>query len=563
MARILGLDIGSHSVKAVLFDATMRGAQAKATASVRRAAEGDKADTLKAAIRELFEKHPMQWDQVVVALPGPTLATHIISLPFSDPRRVEQALPFEVESQLPFDLDEVVFDYQPTQPSVAGAKGSAGGKSDQIVGVIRKDDLRALLGHLAEVNVDPRIVTHPALAYQNVMPLLGSAGQGGAGAQGPRPSAEDAQTAVTDITSLNANPAIAVVDMGHERTSVCIGHGGAGGSAEFARTFSGGGRDLTRALATEFQIPFAEAESWKEAHGAMASQIVGPDAERAAAAFVRGLQPLLRELRQTFKSYTARSRQQVGRIYLCGGTAKLAGLEEQLAKDLGLPVERLPLPTELTAQSGPDYPYELAQPYVLALRGGSGGAKAPRFNVRRGEFSFKGQYDYARERIGRLAAFAATLLVLLIVSGVVRNTLLSEREQALHDQLCETTNRVIGRCERNFDLAMNMLQGAESPASAVPKVSAVELLAELTQRIPADSNVIIEQVDVGLDRITLRAETDSTRQVDQVTAALKGYRCFQEVQQRRVERTRDGAKVLFGLEIQVACPEDAAATPQG
>ena len=94
-------------------------------------------------------------------------------------------------------------------------------------------------------------------------------------------------------------------------------------------------------------------------------------------------------------------------------------------------------------------------------------------------------------------------------------------------------------------------------------MAAVELLAELTQRIPADSNVIIEQVDVGLDRITLRAETDSTRQGDQVTAALKGYRCFQEVQQRRVERTRDGAKVLFGLEIQVACPEDAAATPQG
>jgi general secretion pathway protein L len=535
MARILGLDIGSHSVKAVLFEASMRAQQARTVVRVRRNPEGDKAETLKAAIRELLEKHPMQWDQVVVALPGPTLATHTVSLPFSDPRRIEQALPFEVESQLPFDLDEVVFDYQATAST---QKDGAAKKADLLVGVVRKQDLRALLETLNEVGVDPRIVTHPALAYQNVLPVLGP---------GEAPEADP--------------PAVAIVDLGHERTSVCIGR--VGGGAELARTFSGGGRDLTRALSTEFAVPVPDAEAWKEAHGALASQIVGPDAERAAGAFVRGIQPVLRELRQTFKSYTARTRSQVSRVYLCGGTAKLPGLDEQLTRDLGVPVERLPLPNDLTAQLGPEFPSEMAQAYVLALRGGASGTKAPRFNVRQGEFAFKGQYDYARERIGRLAAFAATLLVLLVASGVVRNTLLSQREQAVHDRLCETTQKILGRCERNFDLAINMLQGAESPAAAVPRLSAVQLLAEMTQRIPADAKVTIEQVDVTLERITLRAETESTRQVDTVTAALKGYRCFREVQQRRVERTRDGAKVVFGLEIQVACPEDGPSTPQG
>lgn len=565
MARILGLDIGSHTVKAVLFEASMRGQAAKAVARVRRSNEGDKAETLKAALRELTEKHPMQFDQVVVALPGPTLATHVITLPFSDPKRVEQALPFEVESQLPFDLDEVVYDYQPTS---AIASKDANRKADLIVGVLRKDDLRSLLGTLEEANLDPRIVTHPALAYQNVLPLVGTPGQGTGAPPTPAMRPEPAvgePSEPAEVTQLTAAPSgppvIAIVDIGHERTSVCIGP--LGGAAEAARTFSGGGKDLSRALSTEFQIPLSDAEAWKETHGALGSHIVGPDAERAAAAFVRGLQPVLRELRQTFKSYAARTRRQVTRVYVCGGTARMPGLEEQLARDLAMPCERLSLPADLVTASGDGSAADLAQAWTLAMRGASTGNRAPRFNLRRGEFGFKGQYDYARERIGRLAAFAAVLLVLLVAAGVVRNSLLAQREEVLHDQLCETTQRVIGRCERNFDLAINMLQGAESPAAAVPKTSAVQLLAELTQRIPAEANITIDQVDVTLDRITLRAETESNRQVDQVTAALKGYRCFREVQQRRVERSRDGNRVVFGLEIQVACPEDGPATPQG
>ncbi len=559
MARVLGLDLGSHTVKAVLFDSSMRGQAAKAVARVRRGTEGDRADTLKAALRELTEKHPMQFDQVVIALPGPTLATHVITLPFSDPKRVEQALPFEVESQLPFDLDEVVYDYQPTGSAIASKDVNK--KADLLVGVLRKEELRALLGNLAEVGIDPRIITHPALAYQNVLPLVG-APAAAAPELRTEPSVGEPTTEVTSITAAPAGPpAIAIVDIGHERTSVCIGP--AGGNVEAARTFSGGGRDLSRALSTEFQIPLADAEAWKEAHGAMGSHIVGPDAERAAAAFVRGLQPVLRELRQTFKAYTARTRRQVTRVYVCGGTARMPGLEEQLARDLAMPCELLSLPPDLAAMGGDGSAVDLAQAWTLAMRGAVTGNKAPRFNLRRGEFAFKGQYDYARERIGRLAAFAATLLVLLVASGVVRNALLAQREEALHDRLCETTQKVIGRCERNFDLAINMLQGAESPAAAVPKTSAVQLLAELTQRIPAEAKITIDQVDVTLERITLRAETESNRQVDQVTAALKGYRCFREVQQRRVERSRDGNRVVFGLEIQVACPEDGPSTPQG
>ncbi len=525
MARILGLDLGSHSVKGLLLDANTRNPVVKAYAEVRRAPEGDRQETLRAALRELLAKPELQHpDQVVVALPGQSLATHQLALPFSDPKRIESTIAFEVESQLPFDLSAAVYDYQ-----IASQVKDKG--SELIVGVVRREELSTLLGVLNEVGVDPRVVTHPGITYQNLL-------------QQPELFAGiDAET-------------VAIVDIGHERTTLAIGRPGQG--VEFARTFAGGGQNLSRALATEFQTPLPEAHQWKETHGALASaaQAQGPDGERAAGAFVRGLQAVLRELRPSFKAYTARTRRQVGAVLLCGGTARMPGIAEQLSKDLGMPVHVLAQPQETSAAAPATVQPEAMQAYALALRGQASGAKAPRFNLRRGEFAFKGDYDYIKDKMGLLASFAATLLLLLIATGVVRNSVLARREAQVDAVLCDVTQRILGACEKNYDLALNKLKGVESPAAALPKMSAVNLLAEMTQRVPADVPVTFDRIDIDLERITVRGETDSSKQIDTIAAALKGHRCFKEVKEGKVEKTQ-GNKVTFRLDIQVQCPEQA------
>jgi general secretion pathway protein L len=528
MARILGLDLGSYSVKGILFESTLRGYTTKAYAEVRRG-EGDRTETLRAAVQELLTQHPMPADQVIVALPGPALMTHAFTLPFTDPKRLEAALPFEVESQLPFDLSEVLFDYQ-----VVGQKAKA--SSDVLVGVVRKEELTWLLGLLTELKLDPRVITHPGITYQNLF------------LQTP---------AVFD--GLGEAEAVAVVDIGHERTTVAIGRPGVG--VEFSRTFAGGGRELSRALAAEFQTPLAEAQQWKETYGALASAATaaGPDAERAASALVRGLQPVLRELRPTFKAFTARTKRNVGAVVLCGGTARLKGIAEQLERDLHLQVRVLALPNETSSAVPPAAHPSAAQSFALALRGQASGAKAPRFNLRRGEFGFKGDFDYVKDKFGLLGSFAATLLLLFIASGVVRNSVLARNEAKVDAVLCKTTERILGRCETNYDRALNLLRGVESPAAALPKMTAVSLLAEVTQKIPPEVPVKIERIQIDLERVILQGETDSSKEIDTLTTALKTHRCFREVNPGKVEKTRDGQKVTFRLDIQVQCPDQPGA----
>ena len=102
-----------------------------------------------------------------------------------------------------------------------------------------------------------------------------------------------------------------------------------------------------------------------------------------------------------------------------------------------------------------------------------------------------------------------------------------------------------------------MLRGKESPAAALPKVSAAGLLAEVAARVPPDMTLKLDQVVVDLDRVQMRGETDSSKSIDRLSAALKAFRCFRDVKEGKVERTKDGAHVSFQLDVLVDCGETA------
>jgi general secretion pathway protein L len=151
--RILGLDVGANSVKAVLLEGTFRGYAVARTARVPLAGAGDGATLAArqaAAVRALLSEGGLGFDVAVVAFPGASVSSHLVTLPFIDPRRIEQTIGFEVEGQIPFDLADVAWDWQPL--------GTRDGKTDLLVAVVRKEELAALVGALGEAGVDPRAV---------------------------------------------------------------------------------------------------------------------------------------------------------------------------------------------------------------------------------------------------------------------------------------------------------------------------------------------------------------------------------------------------------------------
>ena len=154
---MLGLDLGARAVKAVLLESSYRGFTVLGHATVPLAPPAD-GEPLRArqaaALSRLLAEQGWHPDGCVATVPGATLASHVITLPFTDPRRIAQTLAFEVEAQIPWELDEAAWDWEPL-----GVRGTS---TDLWVGVGPKPELAELLAVLAGAGIDPRVVAPPA-----------------------------------------------------------------------------------------------------------------------------------------------------------------------------------------------------------------------------------------------------------------------------------------------------------------------------------------------------------------------------------------------------------------
>ena len=504
--RIWGIDLGAHSVKLCSLQSSFRSftVESLASARVERGGETPLLAAQKLALASLLEAPHAKPDAVILSLPGSAAATHVISLPSVDAKRLEQTLGFEVEGLIPFDLTEVAYDHL--------SLGQSDGRTQLLVGVVRKAAFKEVIAAMGDLGLDPRTVTLGQIGYQSLFPTLS-------------PPLENLE---------------AILDLGHERCCIAFREQG---QLVFGRSFDGGGATLTRAVARNLSLPFAEAEHVKEQRGSL---LEGAD-PALVVPLAHALQPILRELRQTLKVVAGRSRRPLERVWITGGTSQLPGLAELLARDLGTVVQPLPLEPsggEMLTRATP------AESLALALAVG-GHFRKSRFNLRRGDQSFQGDFAKLRGKLGKLAALAAALLAMAGVRAYSQIYILGQREKSLDDAVCASTKGALGKCIRDINVAKSSLMGGAASGSTIPHVSALDLLTETTAHLNVDGAKVTE-MDIGTDQVRLHGEADSFETVDKVVAALKTYRCFQEIQRGRVQRGKD-TDIEFNLEAHNAC----------
>jgi len=95
-------------------------------------------------------------DIVISALPSELAAKRLLELPFNDVRRLSQAVPGELELQLPFSADDA---------TVAFSKvGKRDNMTLVMAALVRKQDLRQHLELLAKAGLNPKTITLSLLA---------------------------------------------------------------------------------------------------------------------------------------------------------------------------------------------------------------------------------------------------------------------------------------------------------------------------------------------------------------------------------------------------------------
>lgn len=149
---IMALEMVGDEVRAGLAERAWSNFSLHGTFSARRAAEEE--DLVPALLRLLEQTGTP--DIVVAAFPGEMVAKRLLTLPFRDHRKLEQAVPFALEEHLPFGVEEAVVSYALLERRET--------ESLVLAALVRKTDLRAFLDLLARAGLDPKTVTLSSLA---------------------------------------------------------------------------------------------------------------------------------------------------------------------------------------------------------------------------------------------------------------------------------------------------------------------------------------------------------------------------------------------------------------
>lgn len=288
MHRIVGLDLSSDSLRLVALESGFRGFTVVEARAAPLPPEGAPGEKLKTALAML--ELAATDDLVAVALPAAQVACHLFTLPFTDPRRIEQVLPAEVEGAIPFDLAEVVWDHAVLSQSE--------GKSVVAVAVAKKALVREHLAALQEAGIEPKVVTFAPMA-------LGALAE---------------RKLVVGLPAEGSTESVLLLEGGPERAHFSLV---SGGSVVLLRSLSLGG-----------------AQQW-----AQAAQ--DPDALRKL------LLPLVRDLKLSLRARGGQSSSAAPvRVLLAGSLAALPGAAELLSEELGAPTAPLEFTAEAALPSG-------------------------------------------------------------------------------------------------------------------------------------------------------------------------------------------------------------------
>ncbi len=534
MAQLtIGLDLGAQNVKRVRLKSSFRSVEIEDFSSVE-IPDDDRPYTerLTEALNQLNNRN--ESDLSATALPGDVATVRTLQLPFTDNKRIQQTVGFELEAQIPFSLDEVVFDYLKLHKSQEGTR--------LLTALCRKDQMEHWLEAIKSSGLDPRLVGADCLSYSSLAEYLPT--------DEPEEEGDEGQETTQKQTA-------AIVDVGHKRTSVCImGPDG----VEFGRTLSGGGAQITARLAQEFDLDEQEAEEGKRRAGFIETDRMpadNPQQKKVSDAVRKFADSLVRDLRQTFTTHQTISQNRTSKVWLCGGGASIENLDVYLSEQLDMEVQFLRPEhfsldgiEKLQENSGDEVSLTWVKALGLALHAHLGGRHGW-LNLRKGEFSFKGDFTAMRGKIVQLVASVMILLLLAIGSAMVHYFSLKSADKAIDTKIRETTKAILGKSYDNLETALAIINEKIGPSGAgvLPRMTALDILYEVHHRIPKDLNIRLKDINISPTRIRLDGFTDSFESVEKIKSSLEKSKCFSEVKTGRTRKTKKSEEVEFEVTI--------------
>lgn len=311
--RTLCLDIGASKLVLAEFS-TRRGVAPELTRyvcgrlGVEPETDADASPYIVSTIRELMREAGVKPGPVLVSISGQAVFPRYVKLPAVAGDKIAQMVQYEAEQNLPFPIEEVVWDYE--------LLGDATGEELHVMVVAAKTDIVSRLTDcVTAAGLDPELVDVGTMALYNAT-----------------------RYNYPDLTGCTM-----ILDIGARSSNLIFLED----SKIFSRSIPVAGNAITTEIMKEFELPFKDAEDLKKAHASVAlGGVSGSDESEvgsSVAKIVRNIVTRLHaEVNRSINFY--RSQQQgtaPSRVLLTGGSSVIPHMDTFFREKLRVEVEYL------------------------------------------------------------------------------------------------------------------------------------------------------------------------------------------------------------------------------
>ena len=475
--RILGIDIGTSSIKAVEIDSAFGRFEIYEYHDHPILPGEEIGPALQRMIMGLAKKP----DKIISSLRTSQVTFRNLQLPTKDRKAILAGVTFELDDELPFSLEQAVFDYSILSQSKSGVYLHVAATLKKYIG--------SEIEKWRSFGVDPDILTTESWAYRAFLNR--------------------------SVAAPQQEEPIVVVQIGQDKTSLYAHWRGA---PIVSREIAWGGRDLTLAISQKYSIPLDRAEKTKLDHGFVITPPLYTNSTADQIEFSETLSEplkyLVSEIRQVELTCKSIAHGKPSVIYLSGGTSLLPGLSRYLEENCNIAVKPIQAlssvsPSGITYSEHADATFLLAVSLALTQVGTE---KNTLVNFRKGEFSRQGlgkAFDFASLRRPLLAAAAVTFCMILsyFVQTSSNRAELKETDAQLERGIKSFFGQISAGTVRTYVASPSRLKNEVNTElkrqtemaklfSPNPK-SPIDFLKEISSSIPKDSVVDMVQYQVG------------------------------------------------------------------
>ncbi len=291
----------------------------------------ERAEIVSESMKKFLDKHDLSKATIVVGVPGQHTLARFTKLPPVDKKKIPEIVKYEAQQQIPFDMDEVIWDYQTFENPEA---------METEVGIfaMRRELMREHLKFLSDLKLEPAIVQSAPLALYNALRYDGLVG----------------------------SEPVAILDIGAQNTDLLA----VDGNSLWTRNIPIGGNAFTEVLLKTFKLSFNKAENLKRSAGS----------SKYARQVFQAMRPvfadLVAEIQRSIGFYTSSRRGvKLNKLMAMGNAFRLPGMPKFIQQNLGMEVVRPTTFSRLSASGAPNAPQLMDQllsfgvAYGLALQG--------------------------------------------------------------------------------------------------------------------------------------------------------------------------------------------------